>query len=33
MQHLIEAVQKHVKDPETLEAIATEVRALGAVNG
>jgi hypothetical protein len=31
MQHLIEAVQKHVKDPEILEAIATEVRALGSV--
>lgn len=31
MQHLIEAVQKHVKDPETLEAIAQEVRSLGAI--
>lgn len=31
MQHLIEAVQKHVKDPETLQAIATEVRALGGI--
>lgn len=29
MQHLIEAVQKHVHDPETLQAIAQEVRALG----
>jgi hypothetical protein len=32
MQHLIEAVQKHVKDPEVLEAIATEVRSLGQIN-
>jgi hypothetical protein len=33
MQHLIEAVQKHVSDPETLQAIAQEVRALQQVNG
>lgn len=31
MQHLIEAVQKHVSDPETLQAIATEVRALSSL--
>lgn len=31
MQHLVEAVQKHVHDPETLQAIVTEVRALGAL--
>lgn len=31
MQHLIEAVQKHVKDPEVLQAIATEVRSLGGL--
>lgn len=30
MQHLIEAVQKHVQDPETLQAIAQEVRALSS---
>lgn len=33
MQVLIEAVQKHVKDPETLQAIAEEVQTLRALNG
>jgi hypothetical protein len=33
MQVLIEAVQKHVKDPEVLEAIATEVQSLRAISG
>jgi hypothetical protein len=33
MQHLIEAVQKHVQDPDVLQAIAQEVRALQQVNG
>jgi Helix-turn-helix of insertion element transposase len=32
MQHLIEAVQKHVQDPETLKAIAQEVRLLGELH-
>ncbi len=33
MQILIEAVQKHVKDPDTLQAIATEVQSLKTIQG
>lgn len=33
MQILIEAVQKHVRDPATLEAIASEVNQLRAIQG
>jgi hypothetical protein len=33
MQFLLEAVQTHVKDPETLQAIAAEVRLLQTQNG
>jgi len=33
MQILIEAVQKHVKDPEVLSAIAAEVQSLRSIQG
>lgn len=33
VQILIEAVQKHVKDPATLQAIAAEVQEMRAING
>lgn len=33
MQHLVEAVQKHVKDPEVLQAIGAEMEALRSMKG